>query len=60
MLAALQRTARVLEKVSGSNPKRSQIIRRSFGVLSLHVIGASTLRSARDAAEIPAASKVAN
>ena len=30
------------------------------GPCNLHVIGASTLRSARDAGEIPAPSKVAN
>jgi arylsulfatase len=36
-LATLQRTARVLKKVSTSNPQRDQIIRRSFRVLTLFI-----------------------
>jgi hypothetical protein len=32
-LAARERTARLLKKVSASNPERYQIIRRSFRVL---------------------------
>jgi hypothetical protein len=34
-LAARERTARLLKKVSASNPERYQIIRRSFRVLNL-------------------------
>jgi hypothetical protein len=34
-LAARERTARLLKKVSASNPERYQIIRRSFRVLNM-------------------------